>query len=225
DHLARCHFPSVPLANVSPPVPIPGLLVYETPQPGREYLISADPAEGDPNSDPSTAIVWDADNATEAAHLWGRFEPTSFASFLGHLGHFYNDAIICVERNNHGHAVHLALSNYNGTDEEYTPRIYISRWDNKKGWLSNAKNKTLAMDYAAGVFRDAACVIRTRAIVDELAGIRASQLSAHSGQHDDRAMAAIIGLAALHWPGLNQGKCISYIIPPIDPLDRRDSCF
>ena len=45
-----------PQAN---PLAIPGVTLYELPQPGRRYVIGADPAEGNPNSDESAACVLD----------------------------------------------------------------------------------------------------------------------------------------------------------------------
>lgn len=168
DHLAQCHQPAPPIPD-SPPVPVPGLVVYEAPKPGGQYVISADPAEGDPNSDPSAAIVWDGPASTEVAHLWGRFEPTAFSSYLGHLAQWYQGAVICVERNNHGHAVHVALK----AADVYHP-LYRSPFDSKDGWLSNLKYKTLAVDHAAQVFQTGGCVIRTPAVIAELSGIQAS---------------------------------------------------
>jgi hypothetical protein len=115
-----------------------------------------------------------------------------------------------VERNNHGHAVHVALK----AADVYHP-LYRNPFDSKDGWLSNLKYKTLAVDHAAQVFQTGGCVIRTPAVIAELSGIQASTLSAFPGQHDDRAMAAIIGLAAIKWGGC-PGRAVSYIIPPKD---------
>ena len=45
------------------------------------YVVGADPAEGNPTSDPSALEVLDADSGEEVASLAGRYEPaTSTAS-------------------------------------------------------------------------------------------------------------------------------------------------
>ncbi len=65
---------------------LPGLEVYVRPQAGRAYVIGADPAEGNPNSDESAATVLDALSGEEAACLAGRCEPTVFAGVFGPAG-------------------------------------------------------------------------------------------------------------------------------------------
>ena len=126
--------------------------------------------------------------------------------------------MICVERNNHGHAVDVGLRELDaGAMGLRDVRIYRSPFDDKPGWLSNAKYKTLAVNWAAEVFRDGACTIHSRVVMSELIGIQAATLAALTGLHDDNAMAAIIGLAALRWSG-SPGTGESEVLPPRDPL-------
>ena len=127
-----------------------------SPTPGGAYIIAADPAEGDPNSDPSAATVIRKDTWEEVAHLHGQFEPTAFAGYLALLSATYNHAEIIPERNNHGHAVIVAL-------QELGAAIYRSPHDDKLGWLSNLKWKTLATDNAATAFKDGAITLHTQA--------------------------------------------------------------
>ena len=206
DWISQCYEPS-PALQTGPP--IPGLIVYREPSEGASYLIAVDTSEGDPNSDPSPATVFRADTWEEIAHLWGTFEPTALAGYLCQLAHYYNDAIACVERNNHGHAVHVALRALNNT-----PPIYRNPFDNKDGWLSNVKYKTLAIDNTAQVLREGGCLLHTEAIKIELAGIEAATLKAPEGEHDDRAMTVIIGLAALRWPSASTTPASTLITPP-----------
>ena len=94
---------------------LPGLAVYVTPQPDRAYVIGADPAEGNPNSDESAATALDSSTGEEVAALAGQIEPTVFAGYLGQLARWYNDAAILSERNNHGHTVLAALAATGGS--------------------------------------------------------------------------------------------------------------
>ena len=68
---------------------VPGLSVYGMPQRGRSYVIGADPAEGNPNSDDSAATVLDVVSGEEVASLRGKIEPTVFAEYLDALADFY----------------------------------------------------------------------------------------------------------------------------------------
>lgn len=193
--------------------------IYCRPTTTSSFVIAADPAEGNPSSDPSAAIVLQADTWEEAAHLHGRFEPDIFAGYLVQAAQFYNNAVICVERNNHGHAVHLAIKNL-----EAGHLIYQNPMDQKDGWLSNSKSKVLAVDHAAQVLRDAGVTIHTQALIQELAMFEARTLKAPEGFHDDRAMALVIGLAALRWPSLRHrftGESI--VIEPADVINEEET--
>jgi hypothetical protein len=50
---------------------MPGLAVYTLPIPGRRYIVGADPAEGNPNSDESALEVLDVDSGEEVAAMAG----------------------------------------------------------------------------------------------------------------------------------------------------------
>ena len=177
---------------------IPGLTIYRQYAATRTYAISVDTCEGDPTSDPSPATVFCIETWEEVAHLFGRFEPDTLAGYIQQIGYYYGEAVLCVERNNHGHAVHLALHR-----DDY-PNIYQNPHDDKDGWLSSSKYKTLAVNNAATCLKAGDCVIHTQATRVELLAIDASTLAAPSGGTDDRAMTLIIGLAMLRWPSAAQ---------------------
>jgi hypothetical protein len=192
---------------------LPGLAVYVAPQPGRAYVIGADPAEGNPNSDESAATALDATTGEEVAALAGRIEPTVFAGYLAQLARWYHDAAILPERNNHGHTVLAALA---ATGEA---RLLCGH-DGKPGWLSNAKGKTLLYNALADAVRDSACVIHTAETAGQIASIEASTLRAPQGLHDDRADSFALAIVAA-----NQGNPVvpAHIVPAADPLAGIDS--
>ncbi len=192
---------------------LPGLAVYVTPQPGRAYVLGADPAEGNPNSDESAATALDATTGEEVAALAGRIEPTVFAGYLAQLARWYNDAAILPERNNHGHTVLAALAATGGS------RVLCGH-DGKPGWLSNAKGKTLLYNALADAVRDGACVIHTAETAGQIASIEASTLRAPQGLHDDRADSFALAIVAA-----NQDNRVAsaHIVPAADPLAGIDS--
>jgi len=198
-------------ADVGPGEEIePGFVVWVHPKPGREYVVAADPSEGNPHSDPSPAMVLDSETWEQCAVLYGCYEPDILAGRLLPIAKMFNNAIICPERNNHGHAVILALRNLDVED-----LIYVSPHDNKHGWLSSPRWKVQALDNAAQAFRMVDVRIRDQATLSELMSIDARTLKAPPGLTDDLAMAMVIGLAALRWPSAGyRGTGESYIIEP-----------
>jgi hypothetical protein len=179
-----------PLPDAGPPVP--GLTVWAAPIPGRRYVIGADPAEGNPNSDESAACVLDAVTWAEVAEVVGRIEPSTFALYLDQVGQWYNGADVLPERNNHGHLLIRELQRLGNL------RV-LEGYDGKTGWLSNVKGKPLLYGLLADAVRDGACLIRGSETAAQLASIEASTLNAPEGLMDDRADAFGLAVAALAW--------------------------
>lgn len=172
---------------------LPGLEIYQPPQPGRKYVLGADPAEGNPASDDSALTVVDALTGEECAVLSGRYEPTTFGGHIKLISAYYNHAPALVERNNHGHAVILWLA-------EHARRVRLLHghdWqpdgDRAKhlGWLSSKLGKALLYTECADHFKQNAQaqtkVLHSFATYMQLASIEGATLRAPEGQHDDRA--------------------------------------
>jgi len=202
------------VASVDGVPAVSGLVVWGVPRPGASYVIGADPAEGNPQSDESAASVVDEATGDQVAVLAGRMDPSVFGASLDTVAGWYNGAGILVERNNHGHAVLLWLREFGGEG-----RVLLGL-DDKPGWLQSGKGKALMMDNAADVLRDVATVIRDRATLDQLASIEGATLKAPEGLRDDRAVAHCLALAALRFcsPG---GGDAAYI-PGVDPVEVAD---
>ena len=76
------------------------------------YSIGADVGEGLPRGDYSVAVVYDQ-TAGEQVKVWrGKPSTKEFAMILFQLSEKYNNALLIVERNNHGHAVIMKLLEY-----------------------------------------------------------------------------------------------------------------
>lgn len=168
---------------------IPGLSVFKLPEPGRSYRIGADPAEGNPTSDDSAASVLDALTGEEVANLAGKFEPSTFASYIDLVGCWFNRALVLVERNNHGHAVLLWLFDNSSLG-------ILDGYDNKPGWLSNTKGKALMYDALADAIRDKATTVHDFEVFHQIASIEGATLRAPKGEHDDRSDAHALAVLA-----------------------------
>ncbi len=168
---------------------IPGLVIYRLPDALSEYVMGADPAEGNPTSDESAVTVLDHDSGEEVAVLAGKLEPSTFASHIDAIGMWYNRAAVMVERNNHGHAVLLWLSDNSNL------RI-LTGYDDKDGWHSTVLGKTMLYDACADAFRNKETILHNFATFTQLSLIEGSTLRAPEGEMDDRADAYALALVA-----------------------------
>lgn len=195
---------------------LPGLDIYFAPVPGVRYVMGADPAEGNPNSDDSALTVIDLEKGEEVALMAGKFEPAVFASYISQLSAYYNNAAVLVERNNHGHSVIQWLDEHSrrtklllGHDAETYKRDSKSRRKRKKmkfGWLSSTLGKTILYTIVTEHFRDNSGfsdegkpnvkVLHSFSTYTQLSEIEAATLSAPEGQHDDRADSYALAQAA-----------------------------
>lgn len=184
-------FPGVWLRNVFermlprdvPGAPsVPGLIVFHPPRPKVKYVLGADPAEGNPNSDDSALEVLEVETGEQVAHLSGKFEPSTFGEYAVAIIRWYNNAPILPERNNHGHAFILALK------QSGRARV-LTASDGKPGYLTTPTSKALLIDRLADELKGQGVLIHHQKTFDQLASIEGSSLSAPSGEHDDAAMA------------------------------------
>lgn len=161
-------------------VGLTGLTVFTKPVDKHMYVIGADPAEGNPNSDESSATVMDTETGEEVAVLAGRLQPNTFTDYLEKLSRYYNDANILVERNNHGHAILMKLSEdgFEGT---------LNGFDGRPGWYNTARGKALLYTHCTKAIQDKDVIIHDFLTMQQLTSIVGSTLKAPDEEHDDRA--------------------------------------
>lgn len=168
---------------------LPGLTVYRSPEPYQQYVIGADPAEGNPNSDDSAATVLNLATGEEVAVLAGRLQPSTFTDYVEKLSKWYGNAQVLVERNNHGHAVLLKMS------EDAFENV-LNGPDERPGWNNTAKGKALMYSQVTDALRDGEVSIHSFVTYQQLASIEGSTLKAPEGQHDDQATSFSLANAA-----------------------------
>lgn len=200
--LLQCYYHRAPLVVLPANAPsISGLEVYSPPLPGRQYVIGADPAEGNPTSDDSALTVMDKRSGEEVAALAGKFEPSIFGGYIDRIGRWYNFASVLPERNNHGHALIMWL-------REHSRLSVLRGIDGQLGWLSSSKGKVLMYDAAADAFRNRETMLHSYATYLQLASIEGATLLAPDGERDDRAdgyALALVG-ASQSGSGSSQGS-------------------
>lgn len=194
--------------------------VYFEPEWNHKYVIGADPAEGNPSSDPSSLHVLDRISGEEVAALTGQFEPSTFASYAAQLSEYYNWAEVLPERNNHGHAFILWL-------KDNAPKVIIGTGsDGDPGWQTNSKSKAMMWSLCADIFRDGDTTIHSQETFFQICDIEGATLKAPKGAFDDRAVSFCLALLALSAEP-NTSFAYDYIDTkgghhaPNNPTDRR----
>lgn len=180
--------------------------VWSWPQPGREYLIAADPCGGGGGVDYAGAVVLDIQSWDEVACLHGRPEPEQLAGELIAAGHLFagasGPALLAPEANNTGAGVIAVLK------ERHYPRIYQTETFDQRsqtrrqqlGWLTTAKTRPLAIAALQSAVRSGEAGVRNSAAVGEMRRFEDpgnGRPEAADGAHDDLVMTWAIGIAVL----------------------------
>ena len=155
---------------------------------GRKYVIGVDPAGGGPEGDYSTAQVVEAKTGLQCAELQQRLKPLELARVLAELGREYGNALLVVERNNHGGTVLAHLGS-----EHYT-RIYDHQ-DKEAGWPTNSSTRQRAITELGTILVDEPGLFASRHLLQECRTFithRDGKCEAASGAHDDLVMAMAI---------------------------------
>ena len=179
-----------------------GLTVYRNPHNPRaegypRFILAADVAEGLEEGDYDAAAVIDEATFDCWALIHGRWEPDEYAHALRLLALAYGPSVgVAVERNNHGHAVLVALKLMQFDDPNRRVNV-LNGHDERPGWVTNKVTKPQMIDAVAARLRDGRMVVRSQAALDELqvySVLGGGKTGAPSGFNDDLVM--MLGLAA-----------------------------
>lgn len=187
--LEQCYVEQKPIPLPDDAPSIPGLVIWEEPQPDEEYVIGIDPAEGNPTSNDSALQVLKKSTGEQVAKLKGKIQPAVMASYAHQIGMYYNEASLLPERNNHGHAVIMWLA-------EHSSLKLLTYTDKRPGWLSSPAGKTMAYDEGADTIRAGDTIIHDFETFTQLQSIEGDTLRAPEGELDDLADSYIFGLKA-----------------------------
>ena len=174
------------------------LKIWKRPVREREYVAGADCAEGLPEGDYDCCVVLDKSSWEEVAELHGRWPAHVFARKCHNLCREYNDAVLAVERNNHGHSVLNTLRN-----QLHYPYLYhYQRYDQRGsrrilGWDTNSRSKPVMIDGLDEAIREGLIVVNDEQFVRECLTYVYDEKSgrgAQAGCRDDRVVARAIAV-------------------------------
>lgn len=182
----------------------PELWIWKHPEPGHNYLISADVSRGN-SADFSACQVFNTTTDEIVAEYKGKIYPDKFAELLIEVGTRYNTALICPELNTYGAhtATELKKANYgNLYYEKMHKNIYMAfsnievSDDELPGWTSGPKSRDEIIAKLEAVLRKQTIRLPSKRLVNELKTFiwKNNKAQAMKGYNDDLVMALAIGV-------------------------------
>jgi hypothetical protein len=168
------------------------MLVWLPPSLGglRQYIIGVDTSGGGSEGDYGCVQVIDRTMGLQCAELRGHFPPFELARRVVVLGHEYGNALVAVERNNHGYGVlaHLKDLHYEN----------IFHQGGQEGWLTSVVTRPAMIENLAAVLIEKPELFHSPRLLGELRTFvrhADGHGAAAEGAHDDCVMAMAIALA------------------------------
>ncbi len=167
-------------------------VVWFPPNHGKQwqYIIGVDTAGGGSEGDYSCAQVIERKTGLQCAELHGHFPPYELARRLVALGRMYENALIAVERNNHGYGVlaHLKDLGYEN----------LFAQGGQEGWLTSVVTRPAMIENLAAMLMEKPELFHSPRLLGELKTFVRhpdGHGAAADGTHDDCVMAMAIALA------------------------------
>lgn len=168
------------------------LTVYRHPRSDHIYCIGVDTSEGLAHGDYSCAQVIDVRTGQQVAVWHGHIPPDELAHEVYMLGLWYNDALMCVESNNHGLTtiVQLRHLGYPNLFRKRSLNQATTKVSQEFGWKTTRTTKPLLIDDLGMALRNDELTLYDRYSVAELRTYVRNERGTMSGSpHDDRVMA------------------------------------
>ena len=184
--------------------------LWEYPDYSKDYMIAADVARGD-STDYSTFHVIDVETLTQVAEYKGQLPTKDYGNMLVNAATEWNNALLVIENANVGWAAIQPA-----VDRDYPNLFYSSadlsvvdtgiqlkkRFDLKTkdkmvpGFTTTSKTRPLIISKLDTYFREKACIVRSKRLIDELFVFvwKGSKAQAQGGYNDDLVMAYSIGM-------------------------------
>lgn len=181
------------------------LKIWRHPEPGREYVIGADVAEGLENGDFSVAEVVNTSTMETVARWRGHTDPDKFGEIISALGALYNHALVGVEVNNHGLTTIQKLRDTFYTNLYKRDKGYDEDFEeptSNLGWKTDVRTKRLMINDLIMIVREGINKDRDIVFVNEaFAFVRDARgrTNAEDGEHDDTVMAKAIAFQLFPW--------------------------
>ena len=165
-------------------------LIWLPAQDRKQYIIGVDAAGGGTDGDYACAEVIERTTGLQCAEWRGHFPPYELARKLVKLGKRFGNALIAVERNNHGYGVlaHLKELGYEN--------LFVK--DGQEGWPTNVVTRPAMIENLSACLIEQPSLFHSARLLEELKTFvrhADGHGAAAEGTHDDCVMAMAIALA------------------------------
>lgn len=150
--------------------------IYENPIQGERYVIGSDVAEGLDTGDKSTFFILNTRTGEEVANGEYTLEPDDHGRLLDKFSRLYNNALISVEANNHGHSTINTLKNECKASlrlyvRESTPEERIKKMKDRYGWQTTEKSKYYMLDEIDSAMRKGYIKIKSQRVLKQFRAV------------------------------------------------------
>jgi hypothetical protein len=164
------------------------LQVFLPAQAGKRYIVGVDTAGGGAEGDFAAAQVIERTSGLQCAELKERLNPSKLAQVAAELAREYGDALVAVERNNHGCGVLAYLESV----EQYT---HIYQQAGIAGWNTSAASKPVMVALMGALLAESPGLFLSRRLLAEcrtFLTLPGGKTGAARGAHDDCVMAMAV---------------------------------
>lgn len=165
------------------------LEIWFQPRVGRKYLVAVDAAGGGSEGDYAVAEVVDLELGLQCAEWRDRATVRETAEAVVRLAQRYNDALVVVERNNHGSGL---LAHLEGKPVD----IYESR--GMAGWLTTSVSRPAMIERLGAMLAEHPNNLHSKRLLEECRTFVRQQdgkAAASGNNHDDCVIAMAIALS------------------------------
>lgn len=185
------------------------LRIWLPPVAHRRYLVAVDPAGGGTEGDYAAAQVIDLDTGLQCAELQAHLPPLELAHAVADLAREYQQALLAVERNNHGAGVLAYLTSVCRYE-----RLY--RTGGQEGWVTSSITRPGMLGrLGSALVETPQSFVSERLLRECRSFVRHAngRAEAQTGEHDDCVMAMAIALAVREEWLTEQGRSSSMKSP------------
>jgi hypothetical protein len=167
------------------------LTIWYPPVVGRKYLVAVDPAGGGTEGDYSAVQVVELETCLQCAEVKSKMGGFELASEVDRLAREYNNALIVVERNNHGSGVLAYLTGVCRYAEIYEQ-------GGQDGWLTSQLSRPQMIGGLGAALVETPQIFSSDRLLRECRTFvrhRNGKMAAQHGEHDDCVMAMAMAIA------------------------------
>ncbi|MGU9539180.1 phage terminase large subunit family protein [Clostridium tepidum] len=178
--------------------------IYQIPKAGKRYYVGCDLSEG-VGQDYSVIEVLNKDGEQVAEFYNNKIKPYEMAEIINEIGHYYNYALLCIEKASGGHSVIERLR----YDLHYMNMVKYKSYDQFQkliwnvGFDTNSKTKSIIINDFVEMFEKGQLKINSRRLLQEMKIFEINEngrMGAISGSHDDSVMSMALAIVSIKNP-------------------------